>query len=552
MKPIYLLLTSFFMLFLLVVSYGHSSNQKLPVIDGKEIVADVNGEHITLDELKRAVSSLHEEMTEEMEAGSIKNAQILKRLIITRLILLEAKNIEIDKLKEVRDSVDEYSQNTLIGLVRREHVKDMKADEEEVDRLYKEAVKEFKLKSVLLDNKDLAERIKEEITAQGNFEDIVKRIIADGTASESVEGKYIKYKTILPQIAEALLKMEVGSVSPVIPVDQDFVIFKLEDIRFPENPEEREKIMQEVLERGKRKALIDYGDALREKYLKVDENLLASLDYGVEMPEFKKLLEDKRILAEVQGEEPLTVGEFTRAIEQTYYHGVDLSLDKSKAEKEKYKKLYMMMLKKVFMIEALKQGIDKTALYKDSIERYRKSVIFGTFVQKIITPGIKLDLEELKLYYNDNIDEYSSPRMMRIRSLVFNKRDKAEYAIDKLSKGTDFKWLTANADGQIPQNTIGILRFESKVLNPGSFPRELRKAISNVHSGDSRLYASPDGYFYVLYIENVFPSKPNPFEKEKEEIAEKIYADKQEKAIVTYADKLREHYNVTIYATELE
>ncbi len=56
----------------------------------------------------------------------------------------------------------------------------------------------------------------------------------------------------------------------------------------------------------------------------------------------------------------------------------------------------------------------------------------------------------------------ASPRLMRIKSLVFRKRSDAVAAIDKLKKGTDFNWLGSNAEGQVDPNAAGILKFDGQ------------------------------------------------------------------------------------------
>ncbi|MDO9028247.1 MAG: peptidyl-prolyl cis-trans isomerase, partial [Candidatus Roizmanbacteria bacterium] len=225
----------------LFVTDGSASDQKLPVIDGKEIVAMVNDEPITLEEFNKALASIHEEMTEEKKIGSIDYSGILSRLINIRLILQEARNIGIDELPEIKNMVDEYSRETLVKLLKRHYVKDIKVDEKEVEALYKEAVREWKIKSVLFEKEDEAKRIEEEIKKGDNFDDIVKKLLADGTAKGGEEGKYLKATDILPQVAEVISKMEIGSISPVTKVEQGFTISRLEDVRFPENPEAREQ-----------------------------------------------------------------------------------------------------------------------------------------------------------------------------------------------------------------------------------------------------------------------------------------------------------------------
>jgi hypothetical protein len=142
--------------------------------------------------------------------------------------------------------------------------------------------------------------------------------------------------------------------------------------------------------------------------------------------------------------------------------------------------------------------------------------------------------------------------MMRIKELVFGKKSDALSALEKLKKGTDFDWLSSNAEGQAEKKSKGFLIFEGKLLIVGNLPEDLRKTLSGANPGDFRLYESPEGYFYVLYIYHLVPAEPRPFESVKRDIAKEVFKDKARKAVAAYADQLREYYPVKIYAKDLQ
>ena len=63
----------------------------------------------------------------------------------------------------------------------------------------------------------------------------LKRFLADKKGKGNEEGSYLKDKELLPEIAEAASKMKIGSMSSVVKIKTGFVIFKLEDVRFPDD-----------------------------------------------------------------------------------------------------------------------------------------------------------------------------------------------------------------------------------------------------------------------------------------------------------------------------
>ena len=534
---------------------GYGSEEKLPVIDGKLTVATVNEEPITLEEFNRAIAALHKSRRAEERAGRIDYSKIMNRLINTRLIMLEARNIGLDELSEVKKLVADYSSETLMELLLEGQVRGVKADEDEVEKIYQEMVQEWQVSSVRFAKEEAAKKFEEKIKGGNNFEEAVKKALEEGTAEEGEVGQYLKDKDLAPQVAQVVAKMEIGSTTPVVAIgEKGFIILRLEGKRFPaeEDAEAMERARRQVLNQARVKAAGDYYEDLRKRYVKVNEKLIDGLDYESEQPGFDSLLKDKRVIVEVSGGQPVTVGELTKALKQKFYHGVERAIEAKQVNKKKYEVLERVVEKRILLKEAFKQGIDSEDEYKYRVKEYEISVIFGAFIEKVISPDIKLIQEELKAYYQENSEKYTLPEMMRIKELVFGKKSDAVSALEKLGKGTDFNWLSSNAEGQVDKSTKGLLKFKGELLTVSSMPEGVQKTMSGANPGDFRLYESPEGYFYVLYIYHLIPAELQPFESVKGDIAKKVFKDKARKAVEDYADQLREYYPVKIYAKDLQ
>jgi len=538
-------------LFVLVLSTGYASAQNLPLIDGQEVVATVNNDPVTMGEYTRQLSSIHTEEKTGKEAGKIDYKEILDHLITLRLFREEAITMGLNELPEVKEAVDVYARQTLNGILRGEYVKRIEVDEEEIERLYLEAAREYKLKAVLINSKEEADKVEEEIRAGGNFDEIMKRILEDKKVKESSEGVYFAGRDLLPPVLEVLSKMETGAVSPVIEIKDGFLIFRLEDVRLPEDTGAKEEARKQAIDFKRKQALERYKAELTEKYVKLDDKVLDSIDYESTVEEFEKLREDRRIIAQVKDEEPITVAELTNAINNEYYHGVEAAIKKRKLNDRKREFLNdKLLLKRLYRKEALKIGLDRSPVYKGMVKEYENSVLFDTFIRRVIVPDIKPDEEEIRGYYDKNISRYSSPDMMRINGIVFHKADSAADAMERLKKGTEFKWLQANAADQVDKSTDGVLPFNGSVLTTNDLPKDVLKMVAGAQDGDIRLYTSPEKYYYVLYIQKVFPSEPLPFEELKEEISKSLFTEKLNKSIEDWAVKLREVYEVKVYMTE--
>lgn len=522
---------------LLVGSVGIVSGEDLPVIKGKKVVATVTGEPITLEELNRDLAF----------ASGASQSEVLGRLINVNLVVQEGKRIGLDELPEIKNMVDAFSKATLREALMERQVKDIRVDGKEVEKLYKESVEEWKISSLLFGKEDAAKKMAEEIKAGKNFDELSKQYVAAGKAKEGEQGEWLKVKDISPQIVNAASKLRAGSVSPIIPIKSGFVILRFEEIRYAEDPEAMKQARGEALKRKKVQVLKDYSNALIKKYAKVNQDVLKSIDYESKAPGFEALLKDKRTVAKITGEDPITVAELTQHLKMQFFHGIERAIESKKLNSKKVPALDEMIYKRVFRKEALRLGLDKTEGYKNKVKEYENSMLFGAFVNKVIVPDIKMKEEEMKTYYGEHVKEYTMPEMMRINGLVFAKREDGESAIEKLRKGTEFQWLAENAEGQVDKDTKGLLAFDGKLVTTKDLPEGVQKAIHGARSGDFRLYESSDGYFYVLAITNVIPSKPQPYEEAREAVAKRLFDEKVKKAVEDYAGKLRAVSEVRIY-----
>ncbi len=517
---------------------GIASGKDLPVIKGKKTAATVNGDPITLEELDRDVA----------RAPGASRSEVLRRLINVSLIVQEAKRIGLNEQPEIRKMVESFASVTLReGLMERQ-VQGIKVDEKEVEKLYKDSIKEWKISSLLFKKEDAAKKMVEEINAGKNFEKLSKQYVAEGKAKGSDRGEWIKAREIGPQIADVISKMKVGSVSPVIPTGSEFVIVRLEDVRYTESAEAMKQAKEEALKRKKVEALKDYSQALIKKYARVNQDVLKHIDYESKAPGFEAYLKDKRAVAEISGEAPITVADLTQHLRMQLFHGVERAIESKKLDSKKVAAgLDELIYRRVFRKEALRLGIDQTEDYKNKVKEYENSVLFGAFINKVIAPDIKLKEEEMKAYYRKHIKDYTMSEMIRINSLVFAKREDAEAALGRLRKGTEFQWLAANADGQVDKNAKGILNFGERPIMTTDLPEGVQKAVHGAKAGDFRLYASPEGYFYVLAVQQVVPSKPQPYEEAREAVAKRLFDEKVKKEMENYADKLKAASEVKIY-----
>ncbi len=522
---------------------------KLPVIKGKEAVASVGGEPVTVDEFNRTIGMIHEELSGQKQAKRIDYAEILDRLIAVKLVVLEARNIGLDGLQEVKDFMKDYSLKTLIQLEVADYLKDTKPDPDLVQKFYKGYAKQYRLKSVTFKVKSFASEAEKKMAGGKRFEKVVSDAVKKGIAKGDIKGSLTKPDKLLLPVAESAARLKVGQISPVISAGvNNYVIVKLAEVAYPKDPEAMKRAQNDALQYAKVKRYEAYVRELIKKHVKEHKDVLKALDklnYASKKFDMAGFMKDKRVLAEVDGGQPVTVGELGTAMNKYFYHGTDKVANK-KVLTVKDKLFNDILDKRVLAQQARVHGLDKTERYKQAVSDREDGILFAEFMKRVVSPDVTVKPAELKTYYKAHLADFSTPRMVKVRSLVFAKQGDAQTASRMLERGDSFSWVKANAAGQLPKGQKGALDFGEGLITFSSMPGGAQKLLADATEGSERLFAYSN-LSYVLFVEKDVPAKPRSFDAVKEDIARKVYAQKFNQAAEGWVSKLKKAYKVQIY-----
>lgn len=525
---------------------------QVPVTEGKYArlpLAAVDGEAITVGELHQALQPLSTPGTMEGEEVSVAGQdpqKLLNRLINSRILTREAREIGIDRLPEVRNLVEIFERQTLRDLLVRKRMAAVVADNKEVEKLYRRTVKETKIKAVLFPTDKEAKAFAAKLKAGGSFETLALKAVAQKAEVKGGSGgEFVRNEEMIPEMATAVEKAKPGGITGIVAIDKKFAIVKVLEIRYPENPHARADARQRALNFAQNQALVAYSRSLNQKYVSIERKLFEGIDFGKDLDKLRK---DQRVLARIKGDAPVTVAEVAEGLKGKYYHGVGRAIEQGKIQSGKVDVFNDLIAKRIFVKEALATGIDRSTEYRARIKEYENSVVFGAFMQKALIPEVKTTLEDLRDYYQRHRDDYTYPEMLSLRALIFTDKAAAQKALEQLTKGTDFSWLAANAGGLVTAEKEGVLHFTEAPVTTRSLSAPLRKTLALPKGGNYRLHEEK-GYRYVIAIDKVIPSRVQPFEEVQKEILQAVFQEKLEALTQEWTRKLRATYPVEVYAT---
>jgi hypothetical protein len=510
-------------------------------------VASVEDQVITLRQFSDALVSTHQHAAGK-EAGT-DFRPVLDRLIGVRLIALEAHEMGIDDLPEVRSAVAEYSESAARDVLKARVTRGIGADPAEVDKLYRDAVREWQMRSLLFSKQSDAELAALQLDGGKPFAEVAKAALAEKKAKGSDEVQAVSAKSkMFPQVLARLSGLFQGQ-SAVVAVPEGFALVQVADIRYPEDARARAEAEAFSLDHQREVALQKFYGDLVERSARIDKKLLDRVDFESKKPGFKSLLADQRPLARIEGAQPVTVAEVAEALRLGFFHGIENPIKEKRVNERKIGAFNKILSRRLLDAEARRQKIDGSPEYLRSVAEYRDSLVFGTFVDKAVLPGLRVSEQEGKQYYEQHAAEFTYPEFYALESLSFATAAQAQAAFDKLKAGTDFRWLKANAEGQVPEDKRA-LDFDGKTVSSTSLPPDLTKALAGARKGALRLHAT-QGQHLVLVVKEVVPSRVQPYPETRAAIAKTLSGEKLNQAVQDWTSKLRKAHSVKVYLVQI-
>ncbi len=510
-------------------------------------LARVNGEAVTMAELLHHLGTMHEGVG-EAQVQPPDPLALLERIISVRLVVQEARAIGLDELPQVADQIEAVRRDLIKRAVTRERVKGIvEADRAEVERLYREAVREVEVASVLFPTVEAANAFRMSIEAGADFDFLAEKMIQLGKAERREAAQYLPARQLLPSVARAVDELEVGQVTPPISLGNRFTVVKLLGARLPDDPEARAGAEQQALAMRQELALAEYSQELRERYASPDRALIESLDYDSSDSSLAALRGDLRVLVGIRGGEPITVADLTARIQARFFHGIDRAIERRRVNDEIPGVLDRLILVRAVELEAERLGIEGRPSFQNALRAEEEAVLFSTFVSKVIDPRVELEVEELEAHYADHRAEFATPTMVRLDSLAFVRRDDAATALARLRQGSDMGWMREHTAGQAdPSQIAEEWAFAGKLLSVPTLPQAAQDALAGAGEGDFRLCEQAGGPFHVLRVVEFFPPQPKAFEEVKREIAGKLFARKRQATLERWMGELRKASEVEV------
>ena len=508
--------------------------------DRATVLAEVNGEPITLGELRRLIGELR---ADAQFSGSsmpdVDPVDLVERLVNLHLVFQEARNIGLDELPEFETAVNAFRTDTLRGLLLADVMADLPPPSAEaIEARYRELASEFELSSALFPDREAAEAFRAGLADQAAFAAAAEREREAGGADRVEIGAWVARRDLAPEITVVVDSLADGAVGEPFALGTGFAVVQRLGVRVPENAELRETAARDVVTADRDEALGTFGTRLRAERIHVDTELLDSLDFDGQVDQFDTFLADDRVVATLDDAEPVRVADVAAAIKKRLFHGVEQAAEKGRINRTKGNVVEELTTERALQAEARRRGIDRRPEFVEDLLGYENRVLFGMFVRWVVDKDVRVSVDDVRAEYEANIADFTDPGMVRLESIVFADADSARRALERVNAGADFAWTRVNATGQaaaVPPESV----LDGRLLMIEVLPDGLRDAIEGAAAGDFRLYAEATGLQHLVVVLDRVEPRPRPFEQVQNEIGKKLQIEARQAALDGWFAKLR-------------
>ncbi len=254
--------------------------------DDSKVLVTINDDKVTMKEFNKELDKIPMNM-KMMVASESGKKSYLDRLIVKKLLLAEAKKIDIEKDKDFENRLAEIREQLIIeSLLKKKLTAGANITEEDLQKYYDKNKEKFRkdaeinTRHILVKSEEEARQVKEKLQAGENFTELARKYSIDPNAK--VTGGEVGFHpkgTLLPEYEAAAFKLtKIGQTSGVVKTQFGYHIIRLEGIKPPAYvpfAEVKDFIKQQLLQEKQKEVLDKYIEELKKSAkITINEDLL--------------------------------------------------------------------------------------------------------------------------------------------------------------------------------------------------------------------------------------------------------------------------------------
>lgn len=236
------------------------------------------------------------------------------------------------------------------------------------------------------------------------------------------------------------------------------------------------------------------------------------------------------VLATVNGSD-ITSADFDREVKALpeYIRGM---ADTPQGKKEM---LDTLVMRELILQQAAKEGLDKGKEIDEKLAELKKRIVVDTYLKKKVETDAKISDEELKKFYDQNLDKFKSGEQVKASHILVKSEQEAKEILAQLKGGAKFEELAKAKSVDTSASKGGDLGWFGK----GNMVPAFEKAAFALKEGDLSGIVKSEFGFHIIKLTGKRAAGTRSFEEAKEQIKAALMPAKQQQIFMQLKEDLK-------------
>lgn len=239
---------------------------------------------------------------------------------------------------------------------------------------------------------------------------------------------------------------------------------------------------------------------------------------------------DAKVIATVNGSK-ITSDDFDREVKALPEY-IRAMAETPQGKKEMIDTLVM---RELIMQQAAKDGVDKSKEVEEKLAELRKRIVVDTYLKKKVETESKISDEELKKFYDQNLDKFKSGEQIRASHILVKSEQEAQAVLDQLKKGGTFEELAKTKSADTSAAKGGDLGWFCK----GNMVPAFEKAAFGLKEGQLSGIVKSDFGYHIIKLTGKRAAGTRSLDEVKEQIKAAIMPQKQQQVFMKLKEDLK-------------
>ncbi|QOX77938.1 peptidylprolyl isomerase [Trichlorobacter lovleyi] len=250
---------------------------------------------------------------------------------------------------------------------------------------------------------------------------------------------------------------------------------------------------------------------------------------------------DAKVIATVNGAK-ITSEDFDREVKALPEY-IRAMADTPQGKKEMIDTLVM---RELILQQAAKDGVDKGKEIEEKLAELKKRIIVDTYLKKKVEAESKISDDELKKFYEQNLDKFKSGEQIRASHILVKSEQEAQSILEQLKKGANFEELAKAKSADSSAAKGGDLGWFGK----GNMVPAFEKAAFSLKEGQLSGIVKSDFGYHIIKLTGKRAAGTRPLDEVKEQIKAAIMPQKQQQVFMKLKEDLKKGAKIELTETQ--